>query len=81
MIRYWKHSKEEVESGVVRSNPAITLSRPCDCGCDDRDGSPGVGYLIITSGDGEGITIHFENERDYRVVYNALEHFEHMVEK
>lgn len=46
-------------------NRVLALSRPCDCGCDSRDGAKGVGYLSGSDDDGNGFTIWIQDERIY----------------
>ena len=50
-------------------NRRVTLCRPCACGCDQRDGDMGVGYLTGSDADGNGFTIWIEDE----AVFSAME--------
>lgn len=38
-------------------NRPLMACRPCECGCDTRDGSKGVGYLTGSDSTGKGFTI------------------------
>ena len=51
----------------------MKLKRPCECGCDFRDGTHGVGYLIGSDGSGSGFTIWVETEEVYQMVYVVLQ--------
>ena len=47
---------------------ALAVKRPCDCGCDQRDGGHGVGYLTGSDAEGNGVTVWIEDEQ----VFQAL---------
>jgi hypothetical protein len=47
----------------------LQVCRPCPCGCDDRGGRPGVGYLTGSDEEGNGFTVWIESE----AVYQSLE--------
>ncbi len=49
----------------------LALSRPCSCGCDERDGFKGVGYLTGSNEKGEGFTIWLEDEAVFQAVANS----------
>lgn len=49
-------------------NRVLGTYRPCRCGCDNRDGMRGVGYLSASDDDGNGFTIWIEDERIYACV-------------
>ena len=51
----------------------ISVHRPCDCGCDDRHGHGGVGYLTGSTKHGNGFTIWIESEAVFAAVSLALE--------
>lgn len=51
----------------------LELCRPCECGCDFRDGVKGVGYLIGSGSDGKGITVWIEDEETYQRLQVILE--------
>ena len=40
----------------------LQVRRPCSCGCDDRGGRGGVGYLTGSDAAGNGFTIWIESE-------------------
>jgi len=44
----------------------LKLRRPCECGCDSRDGELGVGYLSGSDEKGNGFTIWIEDEDSFR---------------
>lgn len=54
-------------------NRTLTAVRPCECGCDFRDGDSGVGYLTGSNANGEGFTIWIENEQVYKLLETLLE--------
>lgn len=54
----WKGAKSRV----------LAVKRPCDCGCDQRDGGHGVGYLTGSDAEGNGVTVWIEDEE----VFQAL---------
>jgi hypothetical protein len=47
----------------------LQVCRPCPCGCDDRGGRTGVGYLTGSDAAGNGFTIWIESEE----VFHRLE--------
>ena len=47
---------------------ALAVKRPCDCGCDQRDGGHGVGYLTGSDAEGNGVTVWIQDEQ----VFQAL---------
>lgn len=40
----------------------LEACRRCPCGCDDRDGRGGVGYLAGSDAEGNGFSIWIESE-------------------
>ncbi|RJR44301.1 MAG: hypothetical protein C4567_04345 [Deltaproteobacteria bacterium] len=44
----------------------LQVCRPCPCGCDVRDGRPGVGYLTGSDDGGNGFTVWIESEEVYQ---------------
>jgi hypothetical protein len=50
----------------------LQVRRPCPCGCDERDGRPGVGYLTGSDDEGNGFTIWIETEEVYRRLERLL---------
>ena len=48
----WKGAKSSV----------LAVKRPCACGCDQRDGGHGVGYLTGSDAEGNGVTVWIEDE-------------------
>jgi len=55
-----------------REDEPINLCRPCDCGCDERDGYKGVGYLIGSDKEGNGFTVWIENEEVFQSISRVL---------
>jgi len=53
-------------------NRAFMLYRPCHCGCDERDGKKGVGYLTASDKKGNGFTIWLENEAVFQTMLSIL---------
>jgi len=47
---------------------ALSLCRPCPCGCDERDGYHGVGYITGSDSDGTGFSLWIEEEAVYQAV-------------
>lgn len=45
----------------------LTMRRPCDCGCDQRDAPDMVGYINAIA-DGKGFTIRFHDEETFQHV-------------
>ncbi len=58
----WQGEKERV----------LQVRRPCPCGCDDRGGRPGVGYLTGSDSDGRGFTVWIESEEVFRRLERLL---------
>lgn len=50
-------------------NRELRLSRPCECGCDIRDGDWGVGYISGSDESGNGFTVWIDDD----VVFSRLE--------
>jgi hypothetical protein len=53
-------------------NRRLAVCRPCECGCDFRDGILGVGYLSASDDDGNGFSIWIDDERIYTRLKVAL---------
>ena len=47
---------------IGEKNRPMSLRRPCECGCDRRDGNNGVGYLTGSDANGHGFTVWIESE-------------------
>ena len=69
-VRTGKASSEGQDSlsvGVMDRARPLQLCRKCRCGCDERSGNLGVGY--ITGGTAEHFaTVWIENEETYRAL-------------
>jgi hypothetical protein len=50
----------------------LQVRRPCSCGCDDRDGRGGVGYLTGSDAAGNGFTIWIESEEVFQRLEQLL---------
>ena len=50
----------------------LSLQRPCECGCDGRDGKKGVGYLIGSDESGKGFTIWIKSEKVFKRLSKCL---------
>jgi hypothetical protein len=50
----------------------LQVRRPCPCGCDDRGGRRGVGYLTGSDAEGSGFTVWIESEEVYRTLEKLL---------
>lgn len=53
-------------------NRPFELHRPCSCGCDERDGNNGVGYLTGSDKDGNGVTVWIETEEVFQSVRKVI---------
>jgi len=49
------------------------VQRPCECGCDLRDGAKGVGYLTGSDSDGNGFTLWITDEKLYKTMEKAFQ--------
>lgn len=47
------------------------VERPCECGCDERDGAS-IGYLHIAR-NGIGFVIHAENEDEFELLKEVIQ--------
>lgn len=56
-----KSKKQKTWNG--ERNRQLSVLRPCECGCDQRDGYLGVGYITGSDDDGNGVTIWIESEK------------------
>jgi len=54
--------------GKGKPNLELKLYRPCECGCDQRDGWKGVGYLSGSDDDGNIFLLWIEDERIYTIL-------------
>ena len=63
-VHLWKNGE--------KSRP-VSLKRPCPCGCDLREGKPGVGYLTGSDANGNGFSIWVPNEETYLSIQKAME--------
>jgi hypothetical protein len=67
----------EVPSGIVKRwkgepNRMFRIQRPCSCGCDERDGKKGVGYITGSDKNGNGVTIWIADEKVYRIMAECI---------
>lgn len=53
-------------------NRPLSLSLPCDCGCDRREGHVEVGYLTGSDATGHGFTIWIETQAVFDRLAAAL---------
>ena len=53
-------------------NRSIQVVRPCPCGCDERDGFRGVGYITGSDKDGNGFTIYIRSEEVFQVASKLI---------
>lgn len=51
---------------------ALTVQRPCSCGCDVRGGKKGVGYLTGSDKDGNGLSIWIKSEKIFMLLHRLL---------
>jgi hypothetical protein len=50
----------------------LQACRPCPCGCDDRGGRAGVGYLTGSDAEGNGFTVWIESEEVFQRLAKLL---------
>lgn len=62
----------EIEFWNGEKNRPLQVCRPCPCGCDDRDGIKGIGYLTGSNQVGAGFTIWFASEKSFQKVQGIL---------
>ena len=74
-------AKETEFSWQGEKNRTFDLRRPCDCGCDHRQGNLGVGYLTGSDSDGIGFTVWIEKEEVYQRLSVPLEVLHHLAER
>lgn len=65
-----KNKKQKTWHG--EANRPFGAYRPCECGCDNRDGKTGVGYFSGSDGNGCGFTIWIDNEEVYQAVVAVI---------
>ncbi len=63
--------KKEI-TWVGEKNRPLSLRRPCSCGCDERDGKKGVGYLTGSTPLGNGFSIWIKSEKVYQAIRKVL---------
>jgi hypothetical protein len=51
----------------------VSLWRPCPCGCDERDGSTGAGYISGCTKNGKGFTVWIEEEKTFQAVKRVFD--------
>lgn len=54
-----------------RSRP-LQACRPCECGCDAREGLKGVGYITGSDAYGNGFTVWIEDEVVFSVIHAVI---------
>lgn len=55
-------------SKAMEGSPSdVEMRRPCSCGCDQRGGPHGVGYLIASRG-GVGFNLWAQTEKEYQAM-------------
>lgn len=57
----------------LNGNRRLFLHRPCEYGCDSRDGIEGVGYLSFST-NGSGVVLWVETEEEYKAIESALQY-------
>jgi len=50
------------------ANRKVNAYRSCSCGCDDRGGRKGVGYISGSDDQGYGFTIWIRNESTFQAL-------------
>ena len=61
-----------VTSDLQRDEVIFEIQRPCDCGCDNRYGQDGAGYILASAGRKQGCTVWIENEEVFRELEEAF---------
>lgn len=51
---------------------APRVQRPCECGCDLRDGKKGVGYLTGSDSEGNGFSLWITDEKLFKTMEKAF---------
>lgn len=64
-------AKEIVWTGA--KGRLLAVERPCPCGCDERDGNKGVGYINGSTADGSGFSIWIESEDVFQAALAVLQ--------
>ena len=59
-------SKQEAWKG--ETDRPLGVHRPCSCGCDERAGYQGYGYLTGSDAEGNGFTLWIEDEEVFEAV-------------
>ena len=59
------------KSDTPKKRP-LRAYRPCECGCDTREGDKGVGYLLGEDDNGNGVTIWIQDESVFNTLVNIL---------
>jgi hypothetical protein len=49
------------------------VQRPCECGCDLRDGAKGVGYITGSDSEGNGFSIWITDEKLFVALEKAFD--------
>lgn len=63
----WKKKDKDSDK-----NRPFDLYRPCACGCDERTGFKGAGYLSGSDSQGNGFTIWIKTEKEYKLIKRLL---------
>jgi hypothetical protein len=67
-----KRNADVITWGQGEVNRPLRAQRPCDCGCDERDGLL-VGYISGSNAEGSGFTVRIHDEDTYRYVERVME--------
>lgn len=51
----------------------LGVHRPCSCGCDEREGHKGYGYITGSDAEGNGFTIWIEDEAVFEAVQSVID--------
>jgi len=71
--RELKAGKGETKASKAESKkPFLRVQTKCSCGCDDRGGDRGVGYVIGMDAKGRGFTIWIRDDETMRRFKQAL---------
>lgn len=65
MGREYSESRQPPSPKLDNARP-LMLRRACNCGCDNRDGDKGAGYITGADGKGSFFTVWLEKEETFQ---------------
>lgn len=55
----------------------LSILRPCRCGCDERSGDKGVGYITVSDAEGNGVSLWILTEGSFQRFERLINGGEH----